>query len=107
MADKPTKAKQTESDANVALFRRAEDWERLTRLEFLVEELSRDNERRDLRIDKIMETQEELSAVQSKMLQYARDIRMILVGACVVISLIYFGDSKFFHMVLSSLIAGV
>jgi len=62
-------------------FRRAEDWERLTKLEFLVEELGRDNGRRDLRIDMIMETQMKLEEIQNKISRYARDIRFLLIGA--------------------------
>ena len=82
MAERPTCPPEKERKAG--LFRRAEDWERLTRLEFIVEELARDNERRDFRIDKLIETQKNLEETQDMMLRYARDIRMLLLGASVV-----------------------
>jgi hypothetical protein len=101
-------SEKTTSPANrQALFRRAEDWERLTRLEFLVEELSKDNERRDVRIDMILETQEELGVVQNKMLRYARDIRMLLLGAAGVGSIFLFGWNTFIATVLKALFLGV
>lgn len=92
MADKPTCP--SKKDRAEGLFRRAEDWERLTRLEFIVEELARDNERRDLRIDKIVETQQKQTEVQDKMLQYTRDIRMIAIGGGVVLLLSVLGVQK-------------
>lgn len=105
MSDKPTCPPQKERQQG--LFRRAEDWERLTRLEFIVEELSKDNERRDFRIDKIIETQEHLEETQDKMLRYARDIRMLLMGASGVFVLYLFGGEKALLIVIELLKTGL
>lgn len=96
-----------EAERMKGLFRRAEDWERLTRLEFIVEELARDNERRDLRIDKIIETQNFLGETQSKMLRYARDIRMLLLGASGVYVLYLMGAQKVLMILFELLKSGV
>lgn len=105
MADKPTCP--PEKERKEGLFRRAEDWERLTRLEFIVEELARDNERRDLRIDKMVETQKKQGETQDKMLRYARDIRMIAIGGGVVLMLKMLGVQKILPVLMSLFMAGI
>lgn len=102
MADKPTCP--PEQERKEGLFRRAEDWERLTRLEFIVEELARDNERRDIRIDKIVETQKKQGEVQDQMLRYTRDIRMIAIGGGVVLMLSMLGAQKVLPLLLNLLL---
>ena len=62
--------------------------------EFLVEELARDNDRRDLRIDKIIETQSELRVDIDKITRYARDIRMLTFGGIMVAMSYIFGIQK-------------
>lgn len=105
MAEKPTCPPEKERISG--LFRRAEDWERLTRLEFIVEELTRDNERRDLRIERIMETQVQQGETQEKMLRYARDIRMVLIGVSSVLALYVVGFQKLLIILFNLLTAGV
>lgn len=105
MADKPTCPPEQERKAG--LFRRAEDWERLTRLEFIVEELARDNDRRDERIERIVETQKKQGEVQDQMLRYARDIRMILLGASGIALLWVIGIPQALKIMFNTLMTGV
>lgn len=89
------------------LFRRAEDWERLTRLEFIVQELTRENERVDHRIDSLVQKQDELQKTQDHMIRLALNIRMLLIGGLVTAFVFVTGLSKAIPMVIDAMIGGV
>ena len=94
------------NQSEIHLFRRAEDWERLTRLEYLVQELGRENERVDRRIDGLVQKQETLQETQDKMLRVAVNIRMILIGA-IASSLVFMtGLSKLFPVLFNIIVHG-
>jgi hypothetical protein len=80
MENKPTPIVQ---DINQITFRRSEDWERLTRLEFLVEEVIRDNERRDSRIEAIINAQDRISTTQQTVITQLRKVQHLVIGALV------------------------
>lgn len=82
-------------------FRRIEDWERLTRLEFIVEEVIRDNGRRDERIDAIIQACEKVSDTQGKVIGHIRMVKNLLLGVLAGMSIAYFGLENVLSAIVS------
>lgn len=91
---------QYQQRGGAGLFRRTEDWERLTRLEFLVEEVIRDNERRDERIEAIVGAQERISTTQQTVINQLRKVQHLVIGAIVGIGVSAIGLEKILNLLL-------
>lgn len=91
---------QQRQSGGTSLFRRAEDWERLTRLEFLVEEVIRDNERRDERIEAIVNAQEKISNTQQTVICQLRRVQNLVTGALIGICISALGLDKVLNVLI-------